>query len=404
MSSLQTQSIQRLTSRSDLIDDFLSRLDCLAYGTLEIKINGRQFILNGKDSGGTARIEIVHFSDFVKKLYIKGDIGFAESYMAGDWRSPNLTALLHLLAKNRHRFTRLRRASRVTNMVNRIRHWARRNTRQGSSRNIEAHYDLGNSFYKLWLDSSMTYSCALFNSDQESLKNAQYNKYQRILNLIEPKPGSKLLEIGCGWGGFAVAAAKRQLKVDGITLSPSQLSWANERVKSAGFSREVNLTLTDYRDISGQYDHIVSIEMFEAVGEAYWSEYMEQISTHLKVGGTAALQVITLDETAFKEYRAKPDFIQRYIFPGGMLPPISTLTDIAGEYNLKLVKDDCFGLNYAETLKQWQINFNQAKEKILVQGFDKRFIRMWRYYLSYCEAGFLDGRLDLHQVLLRKIR
>lgn len=224
MSSLQTQSIQRLTSRSDLIDDFLSRLDCLAYGTLEIKINGRQFILNGKDSGGSARIEIVHFSDFVKKLYIKGDIGFAESYMAGDWRSPNLTALLHLLAKNRHRFTRLRRASRVTNMVNRIRHWARRNTRQGSSKNIEAHYDLGNSFYKLWLDSSMTYSCALFNSDQESLKNAQYNKYQRILDLIEPKPGSKLLEIGCGWGGFAVAAAERQLKVDGITLSPSQLS------------------------------------------------------------------------------------------------------------------------------------------------------------------------------------
>lgn len=404
MSSLQTQSLQRLTSRIDLIDDFLSRLDCLAYGSLEITANGRRFILNGKSSGATARIEIVNFSDFIKKLYIKGDIGFAEAYMAGDWRTHDLTGLLYLLAKNRHRFTRLRRASRLSNMVNRLHHWTRRNTKQGSAKNIEAHYDLGNSFYKLWLDSSMTYSCALFQSEDESLANAQNNKYQRILDLLDPQPGSKLLEIGCGWGGLAITAARQGFKVDGITLSPSQLSWANEKVIDEGLSSEINLSLTDYRDISGEYDHIVSIEMFEAVGEAYWGDYMAQISNHLKPGGSAALQVITLDKKVFNDYREKPDFIQRYIFPGGMLPPISTLIETAEKFGLKLERNDKFGLDYAETLKQWQINFNQASDKVIAQGFDQRFIRMWRYYLSYCEAGFRDGRLDLHQILLRKSR
>lgn len=402
MSSQQTQTLQRFASRTDLVEDFLSRLDCLEYGTLKVKINAHQFILNGKASGGSACIEILNFSEFIKRVYTQGDIGFAESYMAGDWRSSDLSALLYLLAKNRHRFTRLRRASRLTNMVNRVRHWTRRNTRQGSAKNIEAHYDLGNSFYQLWLDPGMTYSCALYKSNQDSLENAQSNKYQRVLELINPQPGSKILEIGCGWGGFAIAAAERQLRVDGITLSPSQLSWANQRVKSKGLSSHVNLSLTDYRDISGQYQHIVSIEMFEAVGEAYWDDYMAQISNHLIPGGSAALQVITIDETHFNDYREKPDFIQRYIFPGGMLPSISKLIQFAEKHHLALIKDDSFGLDYAATLKQWQINFNQAKDRVLTLGFDKSFIRMWRYYLSYCESGFRDGRLDLHQVLLRK--
>jgi cyclopropane-fatty-acyl-phospholipid synthase len=402
MSSLQTQSLQRFTFRQSLVEDFLSRLDCLEYGTLEIEVNGRQFILNGKSSGGMARLEILRFSDFIKKLYINGDIGFAESYMSGDWRSPDLTALLHLLANNRHRFTRLRRSSRLTNLTNRLRHWARRNTRQGSARNIEAHYDLGNDFYRLWLDPGMTYSCALFYNKQDSLEKAQENKYQRILELLHPQPGSKLLEIGCGWGGFAIEAAKHGINVDGITLSPSQLSWANGRISSTGLSESVKLSLTDYRDISGQYDHVVSIEMFEAVGEAYWHDYMAQIAAHLKPGGSAALQVITLDEQAFKNYRVKPDFIQRYIFPGGMLPTISTLIASAEKHNLTLLQDDRFGLDYAQTLRQWQQNFNQAREEVVARGFDQRFIRMWRYYLSYCEAGFLDGRLDLHQILLQK--
>jgi cyclopropane-fatty-acyl-phospholipid synthase len=223
-----------------------------------------------------------------------------------------------------------------------------------------------------------------------------------VLDLLQPKTGASVLEIGCGWGAFAEMAAKNQIKVDGVSLSPAQLEWANRRIEKQNLEKSVNLKLMDYRDITGQYDHIVSIEMFEAVGEAYWDDYFFKLNELLKSDGTAALQIITIDEEAYASYRKKPDFIQRYIFPGGMLPPISKLHSLAEKHQLKLVKDDCFGLDYAKTLEKWQINFNQVSEKVIAQGFDHRFIRMWQYYLSYCEAGFLIKRLNLHQILLRK--
>ncbi|RLW64883.1 MAG: hypothetical protein B6D73_08690 [gamma proteobacterium symbiont of Stewartia floridana] len=402
MSTLQTQSLERFNLYKGVLEDFLSRLDCLEQGTLEIQTNGRLFILNGRVPGNTARINIRSFAAFIKRIYGKGDIGFAESYMAEEWDTPDLTALLVLLGENRHRFTRLRRASRLSNLANRIHHWSNRNTREGSSRNIEAHYDLGNDFYKLWLDAGMTYSCGLFDSEHDSLEQAQQRKYQRILDLIQPQVGASVLEIGCGWGGFAEMAATNQLNVDGVSLSPSQLEWANHRIQHQGLDESVELKLTDYRDLSGQYDHIVSIEMFEAVGEAYWDEYFGKLNTLLKTQGTAALQVITIDEEAYASYRKKPDFIQRYIFPGGMLPPVSRLESLAERHGFKLVENDSFGLDYAKTLEKWQFNFNQVKEQVLSQGFDPQFIRMWQYYLSYCEAGFLIKRLNLHQILLRK--
>ncbi|MCG7957467.1 MAG: cyclopropane-fatty-acyl-phospholipid synthase family protein, partial [Candidatus Thiodiazotropha taylori] len=257
-------------------------------------------------------------------------------------------------------------------------------------------------FYRLWLDAGMTYSCGLFDSEHDSLEQAQQRKYQRILDLIQPQVGASVLEIGCGWGGFAEMAARNQINVDGVSLSPSQLEWANHRIQHQGLDESVELKLTDYRDLSGQYDHIVSIEMFEAVGEAYWDEYFGKLNTLLKTQGTAALQVITIDEEAYASYRKKPDFIQRYIFPGGMLPPVSRLESLAERHGFKLVENDSFGLDYAKTLEKWQFNFNQVKEQVLSQGFDPQFIRMWQYYLSYCEAGFLIKRLNLHQILLRK--
>ena len=402
MSSLQTESVQRFASRLDLVDDFLDRLNTLEYGILEIEVNDHLFTVNGKQTGGSARIEILRFPEFLKKLYLKGDLGFAESYIAGDWRTPDLSALLYLLAKNRHRFIRVRKTSRLANLTNRIYHWVHRNTRHGSAKNIKAHYDLGNDFYKLWLDPGMTYSCALFQTQEQSLAEAQDNKYRRILDLLNPQPGSKVLEIGCGWGGFAVAAARRGIQVDGITLSPSQLKWAQNRIERENMTGLVNLSLTDYRDIKGEYDHIVSIEMFEAVGEAYWSDYMAKLHRHLKPGGSAALQVITIEEGAFGNYRTKPDFIQRYIFPGGMLPSRSALVSTAAKHNLTLLRDDNFGLDYAKTLRHWQNRFNHVRKQVQAQGFDERFLRMWRYYLSYCEAGFLAGRIDLHQIVLRE--
>jgi cyclopropane-fatty-acyl-phospholipid synthase len=402
MSTLQSQSLERFNPYKGLLDDFLSRLDCLQQGTLEIETHGHRFILNGSVPGETAQIKIHNFAAFIKRVYSRGDIGFAESYMAEEWDTPNLTALLVLLGENRHRFTRLRRASRISNLANRLYHWTHRNTRQGSSKNIEAHYDLGNEFYRLWLDSGMTYSCALFRDKDDTLEQAQQRKYQRILDLLQPKKAASVLEIGCGWGAFAEIAANNQLKIDGVSLSPAQLAWAKRRIHEQCLGESVELKLIDYRDLNGQYDHIVSIEMFEAVGEAYWDDYFSKLNQLLKANGTAALQIITIDEEAYASYRKKPDFIQRYIFPGGMLPPISKLHALAEKNQLELEKDDCFGLDYAKTLEKWQISFNQVTDEIAAQGFDKKFIRMWQYYLSYCEAGFLIERLNLHQILLRK--
>ena len=318
--STQSQAIPGIGRGRDRLDRFIRKLDRLEAGTLELQIGARRFNLNGEQPGPAGRMEIQDFNALARRLLFKGDLGLAESFIYGEWSSPDLSGLLLLLARNQHRLRDLSTMSPLVRLLMRAYHWSRRNSRQGSSRNIRAHYDLGNAFYAQWLDTGMTYSSAIFRHPKEPLETAQDHKYDRLLGLLEARPGERILEIGCGWGGLAVAAARRGLNVDGVTLSPAQLQWARHRIDTLGLGDRVNLYLNDYRNLQGRYDHIVSIEMFEAVGEAYWSTYMQTLKRLLRPGGRAALQYITIAESGFEHYRRNPDFIQRYIFPGGMLP------------------------------------------------------------------------------------
>lgn len=326
-----------------------------------------------------------------------GDIGLAEAWMDGAWDSDDPTALLTLLGRNRELLGRAVYGRFLRLLGHRLWHTLRANTRVGARRNIEAHYDLGNDFYKLWLDPSMTYSAAVFASDDEPLESAQRRKYHRILERLDVRPGQQILEIGCGWGGFAeVAARDFGCRVLGLTLSPAQLEFARERARVGGFDELATFELCDYRDVTGQYDHVVSVEMIEAVGERFWPVYFERIATLLKPGGRCVIQAITISDALFSRYRRGTDFIQRYIFPGGMLPsPAAINRQLAGA-GLVLAGDFAFGRDYARTLSRWHERFLASLPEVRNQGFSERFIRMWRMYLSYCEAGFEAGDIDVH--------
>jgi len=337
------------------------------------------------------------------RIFHAGDIGFAESIEA-DWiETPDITALLRLVIRNEAALHRLFNGSKLMTFLYRLRHWLRPNTRKGSRRNIHAHYDIGNAFYQLWLDKSLTYSSALFDGDYSlSLQSAQERKYQRIINELGLSEGLHVLEIGCGWGGFAEYAGMRGIKVTGITISPSQLEIAQDRIKRNGLQNSVNLALHDYRDVEGEFDAVVSIEMFEAVGERYWPDYFKTVSTRLKVGGTALIQSITIPERDFERYRSSTDFIQQYIFPGGMLPSSERFCSHARAAGLEVQQQFAFGGDYAETLRRWRLTWEQEYATILQQGFDERFMRIWRLYFAYCEAGFAEGKTDVVQFLLKK--
>ena len=337
-----------------------------------------------------------------RRVLAEGDIGFAESWMDGDWHSDQLAELLTLMAENRNQLARAVHGSWLPVLVHRLRHLTRINTRAGSKRNILAHYDLGNDFYKLWLDPSMTYSAAKFSPGESmSLEQAQRCKYLSLLKMLRPEPGQTILEIGCGWGGFAEVAAKEfGCKVHGVTLSPSQLEWSRDRARRHGFADSAEFSLTDYRDIRGQFDHIVSIEMFEAVGERYWPSYFEQIRNCLKPGGRAAIQTITIAHDRFSAYRRGTDFIQRHIFPGGMLPSPEVFERHVARADMMVSDKSSFGLDYAATLSHWHKHFEAAWPAIAAQGFDQRFQRLWRFYLAYCEAGFRSGATDVCHFLL----
>lgn len=334
----------------------------------------------------------VHDETVFEMILGRGDIGFCEAYLDGLWEADDLTAVMTLLAANRGPLERAVRGSWRQLLLARLKHYLNRNSRTGSRRNIMAHYDLGNVFYRLWLDPGMTYSAGIFAGNPDlPLGQAQEAKYARILDRLQARPGQRVLEIGCGWGGFAEQAVARGLSLTGLTLSPAQLAWARQRVPLA------DLRLLDYRDLDGQFDHVVSIEMFEAVGERWWPSYFKTLARSLKPGGRAVVQSIVIDDALFARYRRGTDFIQQYVFPGGMLPSPSAFRQAAGKAGLVVRDSFAFGGDYALTLAAWQRNFERRWPQIASFGFDETFHRLWRMYLSYCEAGFRAGSIDVIQ-------
>jgi cyclopropane-fatty-acyl-phospholipid synthase len=332
-----------------------------------------------------------------------GDIGFAETFIDGDWSTDNLPGLIELFVRNREAVESMIYGTWWGNLLYRVKHLFNHNSKSGSRRNIQAHYDLGNDFYTLWLDSSMTYSSALFADPQMSLEQAQDAKYRRLLDeLALPEPGN-ILEIGCGWGGFAeVAAREGAHRITGLTLSIEQLGYARTRLQRAGLAQHGDLRLQDYRDLTGTFDGVASIEMFEAVGEAYWPQYFACVARALKQGGRACIQSIVIADDLFAQYRKGTDFIQQYIFPGGMLPCPREFREQAARHGLRVVNELAFGQDYARTLQLWREQFKAQVAAVREQGFDERFLRTWEFYLAYCEAGFRAASLDVVQFTLQK--
>jgi len=333
-----------------------------------------------------------------------GDIGFAETFMAGAWTTPQLADLLRLILANREVISKAIYGSWWGSLLHRVQHALNRNTRRGSKRNIQAHYDLGNDFYVLWLDPTMTYSSAWFDGDRtQPLERAQTAKLRRAIAATGVRPGQRLLEIGCGWGAVAEAAAREGVDVVGLTLSTEQLAWAQARLARAGVADRADLRLQDYRDVpDGPFDAIVSVEMFEAVGREYWDAYFQAVQRQLKPGGKACIQAIVIRDDLFERYARSPDFIQRYVFPGGMLPSTALFERHARGAGLRVLERLAFGADYAETLRRWRHAFLARLDEVRAQGFDERFIRLWEFYLAYCEAAFDAGNTDVIQFTLQR--
>lgn len=370
-------------------------------GTLDLVLpNGALFEIRGQEPGPHGVLQVYDFR-FLRRVLAAGDIGFCDGYVAGEWDTPDLAELLEVFTLNIDRLQRFLTGNPFVRFCNRLLHGLNRNTREGSRRNIFAHYDLGNAFYSQWLDPTMTYSSALFR-DADQLEAAQTAKYAAMAALIDLHPGQHVLEIGCGWGGFAEYAAQRGARVTCLTLSPAQQDYAIARMARQGLSEQVEVRLQDYRDVTGQFDGVVSIEMFEAVGEEYWDAYFNCVANCLKPQGRAGLQIITIRDDLFNEYRQRPDFIQKYIFPGGMLPSASRLRTHSGRAGLMTTSETAFGPDYARTLSHWERRFNAAWGEGRIKGFDAAFRKMWLFYLAYCEAGFRTGRTNVVHLGLQK--
>ncbi|MDO9416966.1 cyclopropane-fatty-acyl-phospholipid synthase family protein [Pararhizobium sp.] len=371
-------------------------------GSLTLTLpDGRSFLIKGKAPGPDACVTL-HNWNLPQRALTGGTIGVAESYMDGDWESPDIGAFLELFLVNGDDIGKnfANGARGILRVVEKFRHWMNSNTKSGSKRNISAHYDLGNDFYKEWLDPSMTYSSAYYGTGANDLESAQRAKYKALAEATGIGAGDHVLEIGCGWGGFAeYAASEIGCRVTGLTISREQLAFATERMQRKGLSGKVDLKFQDYRDETGAYDRVVSIEMFEAVGEKYWTTYFSKVKDCLKPGGKAGVQIITIKPEAYKEYRANPDFIQKYVFPGGMLPTREHLADLGRKVGLKISGDIGFGLDYARTLAEWRVRFWEVWDRIEPLGFDIRFKRLWEFYFFYCEAGFRAGNIDVRQVV-----
>ena len=364
--------------------------------------DGRRFRAEGSKPGPVAEVTINN-PDVFARLVREGDLGFCDAYLDGWWTTPDLQAFMDFIHADNDDMYDGFPGMALVRAWEKARFWFQSNTKRQALKNISYHYDLGNDFYSLWLDDTMTYSSALFNTSQESLEKAQIAKYASMVDQMGVKPGDHVLEIGCGWGGFAEYAAKeRGLKVTGLTISKEQLEYAQKRIKSKGLSDKVNLKLQDYRDETGVYDGVASIEMFEAVGEKYWPVYFDKIKQCLKPGKQATLQIITIQDARWDVYRKSVDFIQKYIFPGGMLPSPSVLRQEVHRAGLSVQHSIEFGKSYSQTLRRWFEVFNNKWDNISAMGFDDRFRRMWNFYLTSCAATFESGNCDVTQITLQK--
>ena len=379
---------------------FLSKIK---YGQLSVKFpSGSIKTFKGITSDHKADLNINNYK-FISKILKRKSVGFAESYMDGDFNSSNLTNLLLLAFRNENHFLQNLKSNFFFNNYNKFKHFLNENTKSQSKKNIQHHYDLGNIFYTKWLDRSMTYSSAYFEKANDNLFDAQLNKYHKIAKALNLNENSKVLEIGCGWGGFSSYAAKNfKSKIDAITISKEQYEYASNKIQKEGLGEKVSIKFKDYRDIDSQYSNIASIEMFEAVGKKYWEKYFDIVSNSLINSGKAALQIITIDEKRSLNYKNQPDFIQQYIFPGGMLPTKKELLEINNKAGLDFKEIKSFGLSYAKTLNLWNIQFQSSWNDLVKLGFNNRFKRMWEFYLAYCETGFLSKSTDVSHFLIIK--
>ena len=382
----------------------LQLLEKIEHGTLTVQFPDRSLKIYGKGELPHAAISLSNWNVFLASMK-SGDIGFAESYIAGDWRTPSLSDLLRVMIQNRRVVEDLIYGSWWGRMIYRVRHLLNRNHKANSRKNIHAHYDLGNAFYELWLDDTMNYSSALFEGNFSlSMQEAQHAKVRRALKATDVTQGSRVLEIGCGWGALAeMATMEMGAHVTGVTLSTEQLAFANARMKWNGKADQADLRLQDYRDIDdGPYDAVCSIEMIEAVGQEYWPTYFQAISKLLKPGGKACIQSIVIDDALFDRYVKSTDFIQQYIFPGGCLPSPSEFRRQAKLAGLEVIDALKFGPDYAETLRRWRHEFMAQEAQVLKLGFDNKFLRTWEFYLAYCEAAFDEANTDVIQFTLQK--
>ena len=381
-----------------LVFNFLSKID---YGYLEIKTFDGEILKFGNPEEPLSANIIIKKPNFNYNLIRGGSIGFAECYMRGEFETDDLSNLIELTARNIkiiHRFSGLLDVPVINYIKNKI----IKNTKSRSKENIAKHYDLGNEFFSLWLDDTLTYSGAIFNEHSKNLTEAQNNKYQKLIDLIKPNNGDKILEIGCGWGGFAEYLGKKyDVKLDCITISKKQFEYAKERIHKCGLNEKVNIEIKDYRDLQGKYNSIASIEMIEAVGQNYLESYFKTIKDNLSGGGKAAIQAITIDDSLFDRYKNKQDFIQKYIFPGGFLPNKNSINRYVSDNGLTVNSYISYADHYANTLSIWRNEFIKKWELIKNQGFDLKFKRMWEFYLSYCEAGFKSKNIDLIQFSLQ---
>jgi cyclopropane-fatty-acyl-phospholipid synthase len=387
---------------SKIAENFiLNKLKSIKGGSLNLKNYNQEIKIFGESNGIVKADIAVHNPKFYFNILKGGSTGLAECYVRDEFNTSDLTSLIELTARNidlTHRFSGILRIKFLKNLLKNI---FASNTKSKSKEHISKHYDLGNEFFSIWLDKTLTYSSAIYDKPTDDLSNAQINKYNKLIELIKPKAGDIVLEVGCGWGGFAEHLTKNyDVKLDCITISKKQLEFAKKRIFNAGLNEKVNIKFLDYRDVKGQYDSIASIEMIEAVGEKYLNKYFSMIKNNLKKGGIGAIQAIIIKDELFDQYRKSEDFIQKYIFPGGFLPSLQSIKDHTEQSGLKLTAYNSYGIHYSNTLRKWRENFINSWGDISKQGFDQSFKKIWDFYFSYCEAGFKSKNIDLIQFSL----